>query len=848
MKKKSLCLLLSVFMLLVCVMTGFTGCSTAKKDQEDEGEVTDTSAKTITMWVMTSDETTEKAKTLVSEAFTKITKSLYKTNVVLKFCTEDEYYDKLESSIKALQADVLLEEEASKQLRMYLRAHKGEKPNAELTKDFYAENPQYAKFQNTDDDEENEEATEEETVVNEYGIVETKYPEPKENQVDIFYISGYDKYMQYYNSEWLASLSEELSAGSRKLMSYVAPALLNGVQIDGGVYAIPNNVPIGEYTYMMIDKALFDEYYNKIEDVTSVVDLATFLNDMKSRNLAAGKTAEDEGYVVPLASTFEECLKMLVWYWDLGYDDLSVYNTYYDAERDRNYVLTEQYTTEITEEKTDANGNVTETKKRVTRTATSVVGNMIYKTDDDGNYVDKNGQILNYHYERDAEGGWLKTTKGELMYTDTLSGAMYLVDENGDTVTKENDKRVILTSAVEQEPDRDENGGFLRDEEGNLIYVDKLDKDGNPVPATHEGHDYIWDEDVSTAFDADGNYKPTYSYYYDDESIFSVLGTMKVNPASRTRGGINLDFKSLFTDKSYRELYTILMNYTYEEYFGEVKEGQTAAVSFVKGDARIKQVYEEKGIYTDPDSGKEYYVVIAEYPEASEEDLYGNMYAVYGASAYLSRAMEVITRLNTNTELRNLLQYGILGQHYELNDDGTVHLLTSSEDDYGIYRMDIAKTGNCFIATPMETDGPDAWTYAKIQNNDSLINPLLGFDFNTMMAESEYPLDTALINYIDDLNKATLAEINDCADLNSLKDLLENDDYGYKTNFNPTVLKNEKFTKAVNGAYDPEAPLGPEVDGQEPDASGASPFTVYKQWLTQYGYAATTTSTDSDKK
>lgn len=136
MKKKLVCLLLGIVMLMSCVLTG---CN--KATDSDDDDTTDNSAKTITMWVMTSEETTEKAKELVSAEFTKITKSLYKTNVVLRFCTEDEYYEKLEGSIKALKDYAKLKEEAEKALRAYLKVHDKEKTREELTKDFYAGKP-----------------------------------------------------------------------------------------------------------------------------------------------------------------------------------------------------------------------------------------------------------------------------------------------------------------------------------------------------------------------------------------------------------------------------------------------------------------------------------------------------------------------------------------------------------------------------------------------------------------------------------------------------------------------------------------------------------------------------------
>jgi len=771
MNKKLVCLTLSILMLLTCV---FASCSSKTQDPEDPSSTVDNSAKTITMWVVTNDETTDEAKEAVNEAFSKITKAKFKTNVVIQFCTEDEYYEKLEGAIKANQDEIELEARCKKELRQYKKAHKGEgKDDATLTAEFYAAHPEYQKFQEVEEvEDENAEVTEEETMVNEFGITEIKYPDAKENQVDIFYLSGYDKYMEYYEKEYLSSLSEELSTASKKLNTYISSSLLSGVQIDGGVYAIPNNVPIGEYTYMMIDKELFDHYFQKIDKISSVLDLETFLNDVKNYN--GDKTPDDAGYVVPLASTYQECLKMLCWYWDLSYTDQSVYKMYYDESTGRNYVLQHQY--EVSTEVIGTNGEPT--TKKETRYAALVESDVLYKTNEQGQFLDAAGNPLNYRYETDADGGWLYDEKKDANeYSAAAKGAIYLVDENGDAVTAKNDKRVIV--------------------------------------------------DGETSNDADGNVRPTYYYSYDTEAEFSILGAMMKDAAKRTRGSVNLGFDSLFTNTEYHQLFAALKNYEYQEFYGEVKEGQRAAVSFMKGDSRVKLDYEKNGVYVGED-GREYYVVIAEYPEATEEELYGNMFAVYSNSNYLSRAMKVITYLNTNQELRNLFQYGIEGQHYELNDNGTVKLLNNEK--YGIYSMDMEKTGNCFIATPTEEMGVDAWTYAKLQNNDSLINPLLGFDFNLATADSDYSLDVAMIDEIKRLNAETLAMIEECSNKADLMSLMSDAEDGLIRKLDPSKTTNKKLSKAIDPTFDPDVAKDP---------SGSSPYAVYYTWLTTYGYLYT---------
>ena len=843
MKRKLICLTLGILMLLSCLLTS---CGGNKSTEEGEGEeAVDNTAKTITMWVMTEDETTEQAQKLVNEAVAKITKAKFKTNVVIRFCTEDEYYEKLEAAIEANQADMLLKQEHDKELRIYLKNNSGKKDKDELTKDFYIEYPQYAKFQGqTEEEDEDAEVveTEEETVINDFGIAEIKYPDAKENQVDIFYLSGYDKYMEYYNNEWLTLLGEELNTSSKKLTDYISASLLSGVQIDGGVYAIPNNVAIGEYTYMMIEKELFDLYRQKLSNVNSVLDLGTFLNDVTNYNADHGYTPESPEYVVPLASTFEDCMRMLVWYWELTYTDMSVYQMYYDKDTDRNYVLQKEY--EVTTSTTNEDGTLVESTEKFMTSA--VVPDVIYLTDENGNYLDADGDVLNYRYLIDPDKGFEINSKGEIKSSDKAKGAMYLVDEHGYTVTSENDKRVVLAYA-----EKDDEGNYEED----IDEVLTINKDGE---LCYNGVVVEFSEDAQTEIDSYGNTKATYTYGYNKTSDFSILGNLQLDAASRTRGGINLGFNSLFTQSEYRDVLKKLMNFEYNNYYGEVQEGQRAAVSFVAGDARIKQEYEENGVYVDPVTGKEYYAVIAAYPEATEEELYGNMFAVYANSTNLARSMEVITYLNTNTEFRDLLQYGIEGQHYEKekivekNEKGVeitkyvVKLLPgSSEELYGTYRMDIEKTGNCFIATPTEEmGGADAWVYAKMQNNDSLINPLLGFDFNTMTADDDYGLDVALIDQMNELSDAAWVLISTCGSMDDLEFLLENDTNGFKKLFAASA-GNVKLNKATNPNYDPSMPQG--ADGpaeQTADTSGSSPYTVYQNWLNQYGYAYVPTATN----
>ena len=667
MKRRLWCMTLVIIMMLSVVLTGCSNNDDESNVNKNEG------AETITLWVITDKDVSKlegaekeaalKAMDDVEEAFSRITKSKYKVNVDIQFYTEEEYYDALENAIDTSVKEREMAEEAQRALRKAIRDAKneGNTDEAAVTRQFYIDHPEYAKYQNwnDDDDEENTGVVEDETIINDYGIPELKYPDTEENQVDVIYLSGYKRYTDYIEREWLYALNEELSGSSKKINNYISSSLLNGVKIDGTTYAIPNNVSIGEYTYMMLDKELFDKYYYSYDEITDILDCKDFLADIKKL----------EPDVVPIDATFDECMELFVWYWTLSVEE---------------------------------------------------------------------------------------------------------------------------------------------------IESDDVDENGRPVKS--------------------------YSYSYATDNKFNICGTVYKDAEHRGRGNVALDFNSLFTLPEYREIFLQLMEYKYNGYYGEANDGERAAISFKTGDYSIKSgAAQNKGVYTD-ENGKEYYAVVVKYPEADEYSLYGNMFGVYALSNHVSASMEIITALNTNSELRNILQYGIEGVHYEINETtGVLNRIKNSSGSCD-YLMDIEKTGNCFIAHPEEGLSPDYWDMAKSQNDEALINPLLGFSYDDILGESDAKLDNTLIEYINLLASNTLESIEACTTYDELYALVNTTTTGlidtlkpaknpqiYIPGFKDPVTVN--LAKYCNNSYDTATGAG----GEE-DKLGESPCTVYFNWLRESEY------------
>ncbi|MCQ2428529.1 MAG: hypothetical protein MJ137_09095 [Clostridia bacterium] len=189
---------------------------------------------------------------------------------------------------------------------------------------------------------------------------------------------------------------------------------------------------------------------------------------------------------------------------------------------------------------------------------------------------------------------------------------------------------------------------------------------------------------------------------YDD---FCMIGeyynsTRTVDPSISDNNPIAV--RNLFTVSSYTEQLLTIQKFKDLGYINEnAGENDRCALKVVKGGKELETEYAE-----------DYYVNVLEYPRISEADVFSSMFAVSSFTISVSRSMQVVTYLNTNSDLRNILQYGVKGVHYELDNNGAVHRLNKD------YMMNIRNTGNVFVAYPEENMPLDIWEYGKKQNLD----------------------------------------------------------------------------------------------------------------------------------
>ena len=288
MKKRLTCLLLCLVMLFSLVLAS---CSEKTQEQaaEDISDAASETAMTLTMWVVSEEEVSPAAANAVSKAINTITNSKFKTKLVMYFFTEEEYRDKLEATIVAY-------EETRKQ-----------------------QGAVEVETETTDETGDTTPVTDE-TETNEFGLTVIKYPEALANQVDIIYISGEDMYIDFINNGWLTELDTELSSSSKKIKEYVSTTLMAAAKYNGSTYAVPNNRVIGDYTYMLLNKELLQKYSQ--EGYVQYGQIDGFFNEKLYLYLQTVYEIESQfdPNVVPIDSSYEECLELLAHYWSFDTD------------------------------------------------------------------------------------------------------------------------------------------------------------------------------------------------------------------------------------------------------------------------------------------------------------------------------------------------------------------------------------------------------------------------------------------------------------------------------------------------------------------------------------------------
>ncbi len=214
---------------------------------------------------------------------------------------------------------------------------------------------------------------------------------------------------------------------------------------------------------------------------------------------------------------------------------------------------------------------------------------------------------------------------------------------------------------------------------------------------------------------------------------FSLIGGYYAKDATFGTGFAN--YESILDNAEFRSTLETLKKYEQNGYYynEETDAGKKPAVQYIKGGAEIVEQY-----------GDEYEVLVVENPQLDKASILESTFAVNANTTSLSRSMQILTLLNTDEDFRNLILYGIEGEHYRVIDTGVEK--NELGDTYkkverlnNKYKMDENKTGNVFISYPLQEVGkaeilPSIRDWGIKQNQDMTVDLLLDFDINNGFA------------------------------------------------------------------------------------------------------------------
>ncbi|MCI8472029.1 MAG: hypothetical protein HFE65_02870 [Clostridiales bacterium] len=226
-----------------------------------------------------------------------------------------------------------------------------------------------------------------------------------------------------------------------------------------------------------------------------------------------------------------------------------------------------------------------------------------------------------------------------------------------------------------------------------------------------------------------GVYEPS-SYEYwsgQDSQTFSVIAS-RITKDSSYDVAVNNVFRNIFSMNNYVQNTYLYKSYVEKGYVSTSDNVGEFGVGFIKGTPEDIKAYED-----------DYYINIHQAPRGTKEEYCRSVFGISSYTKSVPRAMEILTLLNTDTEMRTMLQYGAKGTHWKYDEENENIIVQLSDE----YKMNLQDTGNEFITFPDYGVSMKYWDAAKQQNLDSY-----------------YPITATFTGYQNEENKALLAELD----------------------------------------------------------------------------------------
>ena len=118
------------------------------------------------------------------------------------------------------------------------------------------------------------------------------------------------------------------------------------------------------------------------------------------------------------------------------------------------------------------------------------------------------------------------------------------------------------------------------------------------------------------------------------------------------------------------------------------------------------------------------------------------MIGIGECSEHKDKAIQLISLVNKNKDLYNLLCYGIEGKHYKLDSEGKVEMISDSGYDCSGRAW---AHGNQFNPLVMAGSSDDVWEETKKLNEEAKVSPIIGFELDTEPIQNEISQVSSLL-------------------------------------------------------------------------------------------------------
>ena len=132
--------------------------------------------------------------------------------------------------------------------------------------------------------------------------------------------------------------------------------------------------------------------------------------------------------------------------------------------------------------------------------------------------------------------------------------------------------------------------------------------------------------------------------------------------------------------------------------------------------------------------------------------LTSTMWAISAYSKYPEKSIKLISLLNTNKDLYNLLCYGIEGKHYNWIDDNHIKLV----DNGGYYLNTSWAFGNQFNSYLLEGQDDNIWEETEKVNDEAEKSRILSFVFDNSKIQTELSQISTVTQEFKNMNNGSV--------------------------------------------------------------------------------------------